>query len=213
MKFSTIASASIALAGVAVAAPTKRAASTSAADIIGMIAPDSKTCAAGNSDCRTNVQAAPYLIAAMAQYGLKYPGQIAAVLSLTAYESDNYAYKHNISPGRPGQGTSNMQMINYNIEYANSIPALKSAVAGIAGGNPTTPEDENALLALVEPDEYNFGSGPWFLTTKCSPSVVTGLQNGTTAAFEDYMTCVGVSLTDDRKAYWTRAQQAFGLSG
>ncbi|KAI1132485.1 hypothetical protein F5Y10DRAFT_231224 [Nemania abortiva] len=208
MKFSMTLSAGLALAGITTAAPVVARGDTSAAGIIGQIAPDSKSCAS-STECRTNVQAAPFLIDAMAKYGLRAPGQIAAVLALTAYESRNYQYKHNTDPGRPGQGTSNMQMINYNIEYAKSIPELKDKVAAL--GDITTTDKQNQLLALVNTDEYNFGSGPWFLTTQCSKDVVDGLAAGTDAAFSAYMGCVGVSVTGDRQAYWTRAKQAFGL--
>ncbi|KAI0876867.1 hypothetical protein GGS24DRAFT_498490 [Hypoxylon argillaceum] len=207
MKFSTTLSAGLALAGMSAAAPVV-ARDKSAAEIIGIIAPASLSCADA-TECRTNVQAAPFLIAAMAQYKLQSPGQIAAVLALTAFESVNYQYKHNVSPGRPGQGTSNMQMIDYNVEYAKSIPALADKVAAL--GDITGTDKQNQLLALVNADEYNFGSGPWFLTTKCTPEVVSGLQAGTDAAFSAYMGCVGVQLTDDRTAYWTRAKTAFGL--
>ncbi|KAI1172403.1 hypothetical protein F4777DRAFT_590583 [Nemania sp. FL0916] len=208
MKFSSTLSAGLALAGMAVAAPLEVRDGKSAAQIIGEIAPNSLTCADA-SECRTNVQAAPFLIDAMSKYGLKSSGQIAAVLSLTAFESVDYKYKHNISPGRPGQGTSNMQMIDFNVEYAQSIDELKTQVGAI--GSTATDDAKNKVLALVTDDKYNFGSGPWFLTTKCPPDVVSGLTAGTDAAFNAYMSCVGVTVTPDRMAYWTRAKAAFGL--
>ncbi|RWA12495.1 hypothetical protein EKO27_g2603 [Xylaria grammica] len=133
-----------------------------------------------------------------------------AVLSLTAYESADYKYKHNVYSRPPGQGTSNLQMLNFNIEYANSIPELKDKVAAL-GTIGDDPKKANDLLALVTPDQYNFGSGPWFLTTHCTKEVVDGLASGTDASWEAYMQCVGVTNTDDRKAYWTRAKTAFGL--
>lgn len=97
-----------------------------------------------------------------------------------------------------------MQMVNYNQEYASSIPELQPKVAGAS---------DNDVLALVTPDEYNFGSGPWFLATQCSDSVRQALQAGTDDGFRAYMACVGVTAGDDRLAYWTRAKAAFGLSG
>ncbi|KAI8629133.1 hypothetical protein F5Y19DRAFT_91328 [Xylariaceae sp. FL1651] len=209
MKFSTAASAGLALVGAAMAAPLTTREAKSAAQIIGEIAPSSLSCASTTGECRTNEQAAPFLVAAMAQYKLQSSGQIAAVLALTAFESVGYQYKHNVSPGRPGQGTSNMQMIDYNVEYANSIPALKDKVAAL--GALDSDDKKNQLLALVTADEYNFGSGPWFLTTKCSPDVVDGLRSGTDAAFAAYMACVGTPVTDERTAFWMRAKAAFGL--
>jgi hypothetical protein len=208
MKFSIAASAGLALAGSAIASPLRTRGAKTAADIIGEIAPGSLSCSE-TTECRTNVQAAPFLINAMSTYKLQSAGQIAAVLALTAFESVDYKYKHNVSPGRPGQGTSNLQMINFNIEYANSIPALKDKVAAL--GSIDSDDKKNQLLALVTVDEYNFGSGPWYLTTKCDKDVVSGLTAATDEAFAAYMGCVGVTVTDDRKAYWTRAKKAFGL--
>ncbi|KAI1116794.1 hypothetical protein F5Y14DRAFT_33682 [Nemania sp. NC0429] len=206
MKFSATLSAGLALAGLGVAAPLSRRDGKTAAQIIGEISPNSLTCS-GAPECRTNEQVAPYFVKAMNQYGLGSPGQIAAVLALTAYESVDYKYKHNVSPGRPGQGTSNMQMLSFNIEYAQSITALKEKVAAIAA--PASAPDK--VLDLLTDDEYNFGSGPWFLKNKCAPSVADGLAQATDAAFDAYMACVGVSTTPERKAYWTRAKTAFGL--
>jgi hypothetical protein len=211
MKFLQV-TTSLALAATALAMPVNPIASRqdTAASIIAKIAPVSATAACTETtECRTAEQAAPFLIAAMQKYGVYSTAEIAAVLSLMAYESDNFAYKHNISPGRPGQGTANMQMINYNILYANSIPELAPKVAALGGT--TTTDQMNSLLALVTDDNYNFGSGPWFLTTQCA-SVRTQLQTSPDAGFSAYMACVGVTLTDDRTAYWTRAKAAFGLS-
>jgi hypothetical protein len=208
MKLSFAASAGFALAATTLAAPLTTRGERMAADIIGDIAPQSLSCAE-TTECRTNTQVAPFMIDAMKKYGLQSAGQIAAVLSLTAFESGDYKYKHNVSPGRPGQGTSNMQMIDFNVEYANSIDALKDKVTTI--GTPDSDDKKNQVLALVNTDEYNFGTGPWFLTTKCKPDVVDGLAKATDDAFAAYMACVGVTVTDDRKAYWTRAKTAFGL--
>ncbi|KAI1196060.1 hypothetical protein F5X97DRAFT_306334 [Nemania serpens] len=208
MKFSITLSAGLALAGLSTAAPLTARDAKTAAQIIGEISPNSLTCADA-AECRTNVQVAPFFVKAMSQYGLGNPGAIAAVLALTAFESVDYKYKHNINPGRPGQGTSNMQMIDFNVEYAQSIPELKEKVAAI--GAASTPEAQNKILALVTDDQYNFGSGPWFLKNKCTPEVVAGLEKGTDAAFAAYMACVGVEVNEQRSAYWTRAKTAFGL--
>ncbi|KAI0429394.1 hypothetical protein F5Y09DRAFT_310428 [Xylaria sp. FL1042] len=211
MRFSTAISASVALATFVSAYPqglVSRAPKT-AAQLIGEVSPNSKTaCPKDNADCRTNEDAAGPFIKAMKDYELVSAGQIAAVLALTAFESGDYRYKHNVYPGRPGQGTSNMQMIDYNVQYANSFPELKDKVAAI--GTLDSDDKKNQLLALVTDDAYNFGSGPWFLTTQCK-DVVPQLAAGTDEAFTAYMQCIGVSATSDRMAYWTRAKTAFGL--
>jgi hypothetical protein len=144
----------------------------------------------------------------MQKYGITSTAEIAGVLSLMAFESVDFKYKHNVSPGRPGQGTANMQMFDYNLEYAQSIPELADQVAAL--GTISSDAQKNQLLALVTDDNYNFASGPWFYTTKCA-SARTQLETGSDAGFAAYMSCVGVSVTDDRNAYWTRAKQAFGI--
>ncbi|KAL1883833.1 hypothetical protein VTK73DRAFT_7621 [Phialemonium thermophilum] len=198
-----------AVAGLSLATPVPavsgRATEPSAASIIAQIMPSSNSCSGAQfpDECRTADQAAPFLIKAMVDHGVKYAGEIAGILALVGYESVDMKYKHNVVPGRPGQGTSNMQMVNYNRLYAASIPALADKVKAAT--------DDNAVLALVQPDEYNFGSGPWFLTTQCTPEQRNQLSQGTDDGFRAYMSCVGVEVTDDRLAYWTRAKQAFGL--
>ncbi|KAI0404460.1 hypothetical protein F4802DRAFT_567155 [Xylaria palmicola] len=211
MKSTIAVSFGLALAGIATAAPltssfgqidglSTRAVKT-AAEIVGEIAPNSKTCA--NSDeCRTNEQAGPLLAKAMAQYKLDHAGPIAAVLALTAFESVDYQYKHNVFPGRAGQGTSNMQMYDYNKEYAESLKLTVPAGDTDAG--------KNALLDILKDDKYNFGSGPWFLTVHCNDQI-ENLKTATDEAFTAYMSCVGVTVDEGRKAYWQRAKTAFGL--
>lgn len=190
---------------------------SSAVSIIEAIMPLSTSCAGRGTECDTATQAAPFLISAMQQYGVRTAGEIAGLLSLVAYESVQMQYKHNVSPGRPGQGTSNMMEIQFVLPYAQSISALASQVKTITGGaaaSALSTDQANAVLALVTPDEYNFGSAPWFYSTQCSAAVKTALQAGTTAGFAAYMGCVGVSPDEgNRESFWQAAQKAFGLSG
>ncbi|KAI1759667.1 hypothetical protein GGR53DRAFT_131323 [Hypoxylon sp. FL1150] len=211
MKYQFATTAGLLLADQALAAPLQARDNPSAADIVLKIAPDSKTCA-DTTECRTAEEAGPLLAAAMAQYGLDSAGQIAAVLALTALESVQYKYKHNVSPGRPGQGTSNMQMYSYNLEYAMSIPELKDQAAQYSADE-TDATKQNALLALVQDDKYNFGSGPWFLSTKCADAKdALSAGKDLDAGFQAYMTCVGVTIDSERQAFWDSAKAAFGLN-
>lgn len=193
--------------GLAAAAPSSHNAlfrrDILAADIIAQIMPTSTSCAAANTGCATNVQAAPHFIEALYNYGLTHPAEIAGVLALTGFESGDLRYRSRADVA--GQGTSNMQQITFNTKYAASFPELSAGLTA-AGSDP------NAILALVTPDKYNFGSGAWFLATQCSDDVRTQLQAGTDTGFAAYMTCVGVQATDERLAYWHRAQAAFSLS-
>ncbi len=86
-------------------------------------------------------------------------------------------------------------------KYVQSIPELESKISS----------DPVATLALVTPDTYNFGSGPWWLMTQCTSDVQKQLATGTDAGFTAYLGCIGVSATADRMAYWNRAKKAWGL--
>lgn len=183
------------------------------------IAPTSNTCAGAPfpSECATASQAAPYLISAMGAFGITSPPEIAALLSVMAYESGDFKYNtnHYPAPGRPGQGTRNMQMANYNLLYAKSIPALSSSLSAITTASTTdglSDDQLNAIRALVLPDSYSWGSAAWFLTSQCASSR-PALQAGGQAAYESYLTsCVGTTATSDRLAYWSRANSALGIS-
>ncbi|KAI0010992.1 hypothetical protein F4779DRAFT_262957 [Xylariaceae sp. FL0662B] len=184
------------------------------ADVVAQIAPTSVSCEGADDDCRTNVQSGPLLAKAMCQYGLNNVenyGRLAAVLALTAFESVGYKFKRNVSKNEPGQGTSNMQMFNYNLQYAKTFDELKPQVQGV-DPNTQDPAVKNMVRDLVKDDKYNFGSGPWFLTSQCPDAFNAliagpGLDDG----FAQYMACVDVEIDEDRRAYWTRAKQAVGL--
>ena len=191
---------------------------TSAASQILQIAPTSNTCngAAFPSECETATTAAPYLITAMSSYGITSAPEIAALLSLIVYETGEfkYAINHYPAPGRPGQGTRNMQMANYNLLYAQSIPALKSGLEAITTASSTSglSDDQlNDIRALVLPNEYAWASAAWFLTSQCA-SIRTQLQVGGQAGYEAYLGCVGTTATSDRLSYWTTANMALGVS-
>ena len=193
-----------------------RAAGDTAAAMLRQIAPTSNTCSGAPfpSECETADQAAPFLINAMISYGIYSPPELSAVLSLIAFETGDFKYAINHFPGRAGQGTRNMQMPDFNLEYAMSIPALKAQAQAIAPSGTTAGLSDaqlNAIRALVLPDQYAWASAAWFLTTKCA-SIRPQLQAGGQAGWEAYLGCVGTSATSDRQAYWQRANAAFGIS-
>ncbi|KAJ5570280.1 uncharacterized protein N7459_009710 [Penicillium hispanicum] len=171
------------------------------------IAPNSKTCdnPPAKGECATAKQAAKYTSQSFDTYKVTSKAEQAAVISLMAFESDDFKYNKNHYPGTPGQGTRNMQSPSYNKKYASSIPALKDKVAQVAN----SPTD---LLDLLRNDEtYDFGSGAWFLTTQCSKDVRSALQDGSETGWQNYISsCVGTSVTDERKEYWERAVKALG---
>lgn len=109
-----------------------------------------------------------------------------------------------------------MQMANFNLMYAASIPELKAPLAAITTATSVTglSDDKlNAIRALVLPDAYSWGSGPWFYTTQCSKDVQASVQTGTLAGWNAFLGCVGVTDTDGtRTAKWSAALKAFGLA-
>ena len=115
-----------------------------------------------------------------------------------------FAFHHFPSPN-PGQGTRNMQGPKFNVQYAQSLPALKASLP--AGNDPAT-----ILALLVANIDYDFASAAWFLTTQCTPSVRDGLKKGGLAGFTAYVGCIGAPMADDRTAYYKAAAKAFGVS-
>lgn len=100
----------------------------------------------------------------------------------------------------------NMQSPTFNDKYASSIPDISDEYASAKG-------NVSAILDLLLSDEkYDFGSAAWFLTTQCTDSVRTELQKGTESGWEGYISsCVGTTVTDERKAYWTKALETLGV--
>ncbi|TQV92966.1 hypothetical protein IF1G_08269 [Cordyceps javanica] len=221
LSSSLLCATTLQLAGIVIAAPAPASSGTASgppaagpsltADMIKAIAPGSASCRKDEPDARSAGQAVGFIAKSMQDNGVTDPREVAAVLSLMAFESGDFRYKRNVFPGRPGQGTANMQMANFNLLYAQSLPAVRDQVADVKTTDGLPADKLNAILDLVTPDEYNFGSGPWFLTTQCAPDVREKLRADIDTGFAAYMKCVGVEVTDDRKQYLTRAKKAFGL--
>ena len=110
----------------------------------------------------------------------------------------------------------NMQSAALNLLYASSIPALSTSLQAVTGGTKPGKDlfaaQQNDVRGLLTAnDTYDFGSGAWFLTTKCPQSVRSVLQAGGQAGWEEYVIgCIGTTVTEDRIAYWQRAMDAFG---
>lgn len=79
------------------------------AKAIAAIMPQASSCDGADfpDECRTAAQAAPFISKACADLS---DGECAATVALMGLESVDMRFKHNVSPGRPGQGTANMQM-------------------------------------------------------------------------------------------------------
>lgn len=209
------------LASLALASPILKVRENNATAIILAVAPKSASCDGVKDfpeECATAAQASQYLPEALQKYGIYSPGEIAGVLSLMAFETGDFRYNRNHfpTPGRPGQGTRNLQMPKYNLLYALAIPELKDKATEIAGGvtdgASLSDDKKNAILDLVLPDDYTWGSGAWFLATQCGQDVRDSLAAGTVKGFTLYMDCIGTSATEDRVEYWTRAKAAFNMA-
>ena len=209
MQLPTIATFALASAALASAMPVWPITHAHKTRIIEHIAPKSTSCA-DDTECRTADQLSSHVFNSMYRYQLFHPNQMAAVISLMAFESGDFEYKTNHFPGRPGQGTANMQMAKFNLAYAKSIRAVKDQVANVTSVDGLPDAELNRIRGLVLDDKYNFGSGAWFLRTECQ-DVAKELAQDIDAGFEAYMACVGVEVGDERLAYLNRAKEAFGL--
>ncbi|KAK6596852.1 hypothetical protein H4I96_09504 [Botrytis cinerea] len=149
------------------------------------------------AECATLAQAAKGIAIACGS-GEFTAGEIGAMIALMSFES----------------GTKNMQMAKYNLQYAQSIPALKEPLAKITTATTVdglSDDKLNDIRALVLVDEYTWGSTPWFLKTFCDDARKS-LRTGTVQGWQAYMTCVGVDPTDPaRLAYWTKAKASMGF--
>lgn len=168
------------------------------------IAPTSSSCSTATtyqSECATATEAFPYIVASFYRYNLTSLYAQVAVLSLIAYESGDFKYvrNHFPAPGRPDQGTRNMQSQNYNEAYAASRGLGPFVMV------------ENMMEALTT-DEYAWASAAWFLETQCSSDIRNDLETRGRAGWEAYLTdCVGTTVDGGRVAYWQRACAALGV--
>ncbi|KKZ60617.1 hypothetical protein EMCG_04718 [[Emmonsia] crescens] len=153
-------------------------------------------------ECRSAAQAAEPILNSFKKYKIESPAEKAALLSLMAFETGDFAYRKNHYPGRPGQGTRNMQMPQSNGAYAESLDEIKNDLAKAKG-------DVAAVLdLLLKSEDHDFGSAAWFLTTQCTPEVRKRLESGSQEGWEEYLTgCVHTTVTPQRKGYWERAKK------
>jgi len=182
-----------------------------------IVAPQSTTCVGAPypSECRTASQALNPIIKSFATYEIVVGAEMAALVSLMAFETADFRYRNNYFPGNPGQGTRNMQSASFNLLYAKSIPALASFVDFITEGSTVdglSVSQFNQVRALLTGnDDYDFGSAAWFLATQCSTAVRAELKTGTLAGWQTYVTnCIGATATSDRQSIWERAMQEIG---
>lgn len=183
------------------------------------IAPDAKSCDGATAECRTAAQAAPLLNAAHATFGISTKGEIAALVSLQAFESGSFRFQTN-QAGNPGQGTRNLMNFPFIYAYALDTPVKKdTALQLVPQGtdlSSVSADVKNQVRALVLDDDLDFASAAWFLTrskdltqTACDQSIRDGLIAATEAGWEDFITkCVGTTVTDERRRIYQAALTA-----
>ncbi|KAJ1877994.1 hypothetical protein LPJ57_003655 [Coemansia sp. RSA 486] len=171
---------------------------------------DSCSSASFPDECATNKQALPAINAALAKYGVTKRSEVVAVISLMAFESSNWLYNTNHWPGRAGQGTRNMQMANFNQEYATTLHPEQAAAVLASSADPTSDDTVNALRALVLNDNDSFGSGFWYLVNHASAYHDTGkIAEDSLDSFKDYVqNGVGASWDDARQTIWETVNSA-----
>lgn len=213
MLFSTVL---LALAATVFAIPTKRSTTISAADILRIDPSTSSACAPGlyASECRTAVEAAPLIAESFANFSITTFGEQAALVAEMMFESGSfkYAINHFPSPGTPGQGTRNMQTPNYNVLYAQWLSTVCTN-CGITAAQvqQATTAGPDAVLSLVNTDQWSFSSAAWFLVTQCPEDVRKQLATGTLAGWQAYMgpECVHAGDVPQRDQLW-KAINALG---
>ncbi|CAG8329104.1 unnamed protein product [Penicillium nalgiovense] len=172
------------------------------------IAPSSKSCAnaPAEGECATAKQAAKFTSQSFDTYKVTSKAEQAAIVSLMAFETEDFKYNKNHFPGVAGQGTRNMQSPAFNKKYASSLPELKDKL-------PSVSNSPAELLDLLRSDSAtDFGSGAWFLTTQCSKNVRTALADGSETGWQRFISdCVRTSVTEERREYWERAVKAIGV--
>ncbi|KAJ2654071.1 hypothetical protein IWW48_006322, partial [Coemansia sp. RSA 1200] len=125
---------------------------------------------------------------ALTKYGISRRSNVVAVISLMAFESESWLYNKNHYPGRPGQGARNMQMYEYNSEYAKLLYSAKVAQA-LASDSSNSTQQMDDVRDLVLGDNGSFGAGFWYLTVHASNyhNNANTLRDGNSADFQDYV--------------------------
>jgi hypothetical protein len=117
------------------------------------------------------------------------------------FETESFKYSKNHFPGRPGQGTRNMQMANFNKLYAADLKG--AAAANVADAD---------VLGLLSDDNASFGSAAWYLTKQCDASIKKGLADGSMTGWDTYLTkCINTTHAPERDTAWTAAKKVLKI--
>jgi len=181
------------------------------------VAPSTSSCD-GTAACRTADQAVTFINKSFQKFGFSTVGEQAAIFSLMAFESGDFEYDVNISPGTPGQGTRNMMTFDYILPYAiefnaSAVQVIRPDLTSQSTAADVPDDDQrNAIRATVLGDELSFASAAWFLRTQCGADIAQGLQAATTDGFNAYMGsgCVNAGQDPSRLTLYQAALTAMG---
>ncbi|KAJ2523010.1 hypothetical protein H4217_000353 [Coemansia sp. RSA 1939] len=155
-----------------------------------------------SSECATNPRALVSINKAIAKYGITRKSEVIAMVALMAFESGDWLYNINHTPGVPGQGTRAMISPEFVAQYAQLLHPDQAPKA-------VSVVDK---LQLVLNDDDSFGSAFWFLTAK-APQYHNNdarLRAGNAADFKDYVvTGLNGGWDPRREDVWNRVNTAF----
>ncbi|KAJ2695050.1 hypothetical protein GGH99_000355 [Coemansia sp. RSA 1285] len=155
-----------------------------------------------SSECATNPRALVSINKAIAKYGITRKSEVVAMIALMAFESSDWLYNINHTPGVPGQGTRAMISPEYVAQYAQLLHPDQAPKA-------VSVVDK---LQLVLNDDDSFGSAFWFLTAKAPQyhNNDSRLRAGNIADFKDYVvTGLNGGWESRREDVWNRVNTAF----
>ncbi|MCJ1324529.1 hypothetical protein MMC10_001191 [Thelotrema lepadinum] len=190
--------------------------------VLAQVAPKSNSCtralANETAECATASSASIPFLKSLLQYNLTTKNQVAAIVSLVAFETGEFLYDyHHFPASQPGWCTRAMMMPDNVVLYAKSLPNLPANLATLKTATNASSVSNSTLddmcHYLTSDPVLDFGAPSWYLTSVCSPDIQSGLKTGGQTEWAAYMKlCVGVdtSLPDEagRIPYYTAAINA-----
>ncbi|KAI5284370.1 hypothetical protein KEM54_001388 [Ascosphaera aggregata] len=193
--------------------------------LVRALAPNTKQCGEPSSifTCRTAKQAVFPILASFFRYNITTATEKAALLSTIIIESDELQY--DVSQENPtiGQGTRNMQMPEFNKEYAASLIQTRrdqlethQRLYGWANDDNMGVDLNVDIMSPMEildflnsEDEYSFGSAAWYMTHHCDAETLNNLRTQRTdhIGFFDYLSkCLHIDMDEETPIFKKRLE-------
>jgi hypothetical protein len=172
------------------------------------LAPLSKSCSGGEfaHECTDSQRAAALLASSFRNFGTTSATEVALLTANMVGESGQFKFfHHHYGSPNPGQGTYNMMGPKYVLQYAQSLPSLRTQLDAITGGSASPPPEQmDAVLDMLHANGADFQSAPWFVVTQC-PEVRAALADPL-EVFEAHCKCLGVDGSEVIMGPKTRLQ-------